>query len=31
MKSSAQVIADSIINLSKKNLIDLGTHCIEIQ
>ncbi|TKW37225.1 hypothetical protein SEVIR_1G034800v4 [Setaria viridis] len=30
MKSSARVIADSIINLSKKNLIDIGTRCIEI-
>ncbi|KAL6888910.1 hypothetical protein ACP4OV_009936 [Aristida adscensionis] len=31
MKSSARVIADSIINLSKKNLIDLGACCIEIE
>ncbi|KAJ1278578.1 hypothetical protein BS78_04G089900 [Paspalum vaginatum] len=31
MKSSARVIADSIINLSKKNLVDIGTRCIEIE
>ncbi|XP_066321505.1 histone deacetylase 2-like isoform X2 [Miscanthus floridulus] len=31
MKSSARVIADSIINLLNKNLIDIGTHCIEIE
>ena len=31
MKSSARVIADSIINLSKKNLIDIGTCCIEVE
>jgi len=31
MKSSARVIADSIINLSKKNLIDIGTRCIEVE
>ncbi|XP_066325291.1 histone deacetylase 2-like isoform X5 [Miscanthus floridulus] len=31
MKSSARVISDSIVNLSNKNLIDIGTHCIEIE
>ncbi|KAG2649565.1 hypothetical protein PVAP13_1NG116400 [Panicum virgatum] len=31
MESSARVIADSIINLSKKNLIDIGTRCIEVE
>ncbi|TVT98831.1 hypothetical protein EJB05_55846, partial [Eragrostis curvula] len=31
MKSSARVIADSIINLSRKNLIELGTHSIEVE
>lgn len=31
MKSSARVIADSVINLSRKNLIKLGTRNIEIE